>query len=127
MFCGHPTETLADHKKTLEMFKRFRRYAAYGTISGLEVANASIIDDTPLAHWAMENKMIYSNEGVRGDNKFWYNQNNPTLTLSERIRRQLEVYETAINMGWPMNQMTSSLKYMKSLLVQAKQNNFAYY
>ena len=127
MFCGHPIETLADHKKTLEMFKRFRRYAAYGTISGLEVANASIIDDTPLAHWAMENKMIYSNEGVRGDNKFWYNQNNPTLTLSERIRRQLEVYETAINMGWPMNQMTSSLKYMKSLLVQAKQNNFAYY
>ncbi len=127
MFCGHPTETLADHKKTLEMFKRFRRYAAYGTISGVEVANASIIDDTPLAHWAMEHKMIYSNEGVRGDNKFWYNQFNPTLTLSERIRRQLEVYETAINMGWPMNQMTSSLKYMKRLLVQAKENNFAYY
>ena len=71
--------------------------------------------------------MIYSNEGVRGDNKFWYNQFNPTLTLSERIRRQLEVYETAINMGWPMNQMTSSLKYMKRLLVQAKENNFAYY
>jgi len=127
MFCGHPTETLNDHKKTIEMFKRFKRYAAYGTISGLEVANASIIDDTPLAHWAMENRMVYSNEGVRGDNKFWYNQNNPTLTLSERIRRQLEVYETAIAMGWPMNQMTSSLKYMKSLLVQAKENNFLHY
>jgi len=127
MFCGHPTETLKDHKQTLEMFHRFRKYAVYGTISGVEVANASIIDDTPLAHWAMDNKMIYSNEGIRGDNKFWFNQKNPTLTLSERIRRQLEVYETGISLGWPMNQMSSSLKYMKSLLLQAKKDNFAYY
>jgi len=127
MFSGHPTETLGDHMKTLEMFKRFKRYAAYGTITGLSVQNASIIDDTPLAHWAMENRLEYNDTGVRGDNKFWYNHKNPTLTLSERIRRQLEVYETAIAMGWPVNSMTSSLKYMKILLTQAKKENFAYY
>ena len=48
MFVGHPTETLQDHLDTLEMLKRFRKYAVYGVISGLTVGHASIIDNTPL-------------------------------------------------------------------------------
>jgi hypothetical protein len=99
----------------------------YGTISGLEVGNAAIIDDTPLAHWAVENRIYYKADGVRGDNRMWFNPNNPTLTLSERMRRQLEIYDTAINNGWPINHVTGNLKYMKVLLTQAKANNFEYY
>ena len=127
MFSGHPTETLEDHNKTVEMLKRFKKYAVYGTISGLEVGNAAIIDDTPLAHWAVENRIYYKSDGVRGDNRLWYNPHNPTLTLSERIRRQLEIYDTAINYGWPINHVTGNLKYMKALLTQAKSTQFEYY
>ena len=127
MFSGHPTETLDDHHQTLEMLKRFKKYAVYGTISGLEVGNAAIIDDTPLAHWANENRLHYKSDGVRGDNRMWFNPHNPTLTLRERMRRQLEIYDTAINHGWPINHVTGNLKYMKVLLTQAKANNFEYY
>ena len=56
----------------------------------------------------------------------------PAVAIEGQLRfnttlRQLEVYETAIAMGWPVNSMTSSLKYMKILLTQAKKENFAYY
>ena len=127
MFSGHPTETIEDHNKTIEMLKRFKKYAVYGTISGLEVGNAAIIDDTPLAHWATENDIHYNLDGVRGDHRLWFNPHNPSLTLSERIRRQLEIYDTAINNGWPINHVTGNLKYMKALLSKAKSSNFQYY
>lgn len=127
MFSGHPTETIQDHRQTIEMLKRFKRYTVYGTITGLEVGNAAIIDDTPLAHWAMQNRIHYKADGVRGDNRLWFNPENPSLTLSERIRRQLEIYDVAINNGWPINHVTGNLKYMKALLGKAKSSNFQYY
>lgn len=127
LFSGHPTETKEDHDKTIDMLKKFKKYAVYGTISGLEVANAAILDNTPLAHWALENEVHYKMDGMRGDHRFWYNPKNPSLTLSERIRRQLEIYEVAIAYGWPINHITSNLKYMKALLQQAKAKNFEYY
>jgi radical SAM superfamily enzyme YgiQ (UPF0313 family) len=120
MFSGHPTETLDDHRKTLEMFKRFRKYAVYGTISGLECGSAAIIHDTPLAHWAVENKLNYDPNAIHGDNRLWYNPNNPTLTVKERVRRQLELYETAIENNWPINHVSANLRYMKALLKRAK-------
>lgn len=127
MFSGHPTESLADHEKTLEMFRRFKKYAVYGTISGLEVGSAAIIHNTPLAHWATENELHYDPNSVKGDNRLWFNPNNPTLTVRERVRRQLELYETAISEGWPINHVTNNLKYMKALLQRAKERNTNYF
>jgi len=121
MFSGHPTETLEDHEETIEMFKRFRKYAVYGTITGLEVGSGAIIHDTPLAHWATENELQYDPKSVKGDNRLWFNPKNPTLTVKERVRRQLELYETAISEGWPINYVTNNLRYMKALLEKAKQ------
>jgi hypothetical protein len=127
MFSGHPTETIGDHEETLVMFERFKKYAVYGTISGLEVGSAAIIHNTPLAHWAMENQLHYDPNSVKGDNRLWFNPNNPTLTVRERVRRQLELYETAINQGWPINHVTNNLRYMKALLEKAKERNTNYF
>ena len=57
----------------------------------------------------------------------WYNPNNPDLTVSERVRRQLEVYETAIDLNWPINHVSRNLNNMKATLLQAKQENFEYF
>jgi len=128
MFSGHPTETLEDHNQTLEMLKRFRRYVASGTISGLECGSAAIIADTPLSHWANENRVEYSDVKIKhkGDNRFWFNPANPTLTLKERVRRQLEIYETAINLGWPLQHIGSQLRYMRRLLLIEKDRDEKY-
>lgn len=126
LFAGHPTETLDDHEKTLAMLGKFRYFVASGTISGLDVNHASILEDTPLSHWAYENNMIFHQDHLKGDNKFWYNPNNKDLTLKERIRRQLEVYETAIELGYPVSNIADTLKYMKTLLVTAKKKNYQY-
>jgi hypothetical protein len=124
MFSGHPTETLEDHKKTLEMFKRFRPFVASGTITGLEVGSAAILEETPLSHWASEHGMIFDEEKLKGDVRFWYNPANPSLTLKERIRRQLEIYETAMSLDYPINYMERQLQYMKRLLITAKEKNY---
>ena len=124
MFSGHPTETLEDHNKTLEMFRRFRPFVASGTITGLEVGSASILEDTPLSHWASEHGMIFDEDHLKGDVKFWYNPANPSLTLKERIRRQLEIYETAISLGYPVNHVQRQLGYMKRLLITAKEKKY---
>lgn len=127
MFTGHPTETLEDHEKTLEMFQRFKSFIPYDTIAGLEVGSASILEDTPLSHWAFENKLILQNlNQTKGDNKFWFNPNNPSLTLKERIRRQLEIYELAVSLDWPINNISSHLLYMKRLLLTAREKNYQY-
>ena len=126
MFSGHPTETIEDHKKTLEMFKKFRPFVASGTITGLEIGSAAILEDTPLSHWASEHGMIFNEEQRKGDVRFWYNPSNPTLTLKERIRRQLELYETAISLGYPVNSVERPLQYMKRILITAKEKNYQY-
>ena len=124
---GHPTETLDDHQQTLQMFKRFRRYVATGTIVSFEVNNTSIIQDTPLSHWAFENDIVIDGKILRGDEKMWYNPNNPSLTLSERFRRQLEIYEVAMEQGWPLGYIKQKLNQMETLLSSAKQNAYQYY
>jgi len=127
MFSGHPTETLEDHEATLDMLRRFRYYVASGTITGLEVGSAAILEETPLAHWASENNVIYSKEFKRkGDNRFWFNPANPTLDLKERIRRQLEIFETALELGWPLNHVNTQLRYMQRILLTEKERNEKY-
>lgn len=128
MFSGHPTETLEDHNQTIEMLKRFRYYVASGTISGLQCGSAAIIADTPLAHWANENRVEYSDVKIKhkGDNRFWLNPANPTLTIKERVRRQLEIYETAIDLGWPLQHISSQLRYMRRLLLIEKEREDKY-
>jgi hypothetical protein len=127
MFTGHPTETLEDHNKTLEMFKRLRHFVNMGTISGIEVGSAAILEETPLSHWASENKLVFvNNEHVRGDDRFWFNPSNPSLTLKERIRRQLEIYELVLSLNYPINNISSGLLYMKRLLLNSKEKNYQY-
>lgn len=127
IMCGHPTETLEDHHHTLDMFKRFRRYVATGTIVSFEVNSTAINQDTPLAHWAFENNVILNNSILKGDEKMWYNPLNSQLTLSERFRRQIEIYETAMQYGWPLGYFKQKLNQMEVLLTSAKKNNYKFY
>jgi len=127
LMSGHPKETEQDHQDTLDMLKRFRRYVATGTIVSFEVSNTAINQDTPLAHWAFENDIRINNDILKGDEKMWYNPHNPTLTLSERFRRQIEIYEVANQHGWPLGYVKQKLNQMETLLISAKQNGYQYF
>lgn len=127
IMCGHPTETLSDHKETLQMLKRYRRYVATGTIVSFEVNSTSINQDTPLAHWAFDNQVVINDDVLHGDEKMWYNPNNPELTLRERFRRQIEIYEVAMQYGWPLGYFKQKLNQIETLLISAKQDSYQYF
>lgn len=126
MFSGHPTETLEDHKKTIEMLKKFKKFVVSNTIISISINSAAILEDTPLAHWATEHNIVFNKEHMKGDNRFWFNPDNPSLTLKERIRRQLELYEVAIALGYSVSNITNILQYMKRLLISSKEKKFQY-
>jgi hypothetical protein len=125
--CGHPKETMQDHQDTLDMLKKLRRYVATGTIVSLEVNSTAINQDTPLAHWAFANDIKVNNDLLKGDERMWFNPHNPVLTLSERARRQVQIYEVANQNGWPLGYVQQKLNAIEVLLSSAKQNSYAYF
>ena len=127
IMCGHPKETMQDHQDTLDMLKKLRRYVATGTIVSLEVNSTAINQDTPLAHWAFANDIKVNNDLLKGDERMWFNPHNPVLTLSERARRQVQIYEVANQNGWPLGYVQQKLNAIEVLLSSAKQNSYAYF
>jgi radical SAM superfamily enzyme YgiQ (UPF0313 family) len=109
MIVGYLTETLEDHEESIEMYKRWQKYVATGTIAGIDL-NTSLMffPGTPLS------KMIDSHEvnfptvefdatgNPRKNDMIWTSGLNPDLTFEERMRRRLEVNEMALKYKWPI-------------------------
>jgi uncharacterized radical SAM superfamily protein len=120
MFTGYITETIEDHLDNLKIFKRWQRYVADGTIIGVELgSNLLILPGAPVEQMidshGIEFMMNYNHEpGL----DLWWSSKNPDLTIRERVRRKLEVHETAIKYAWPVWRQASRLKELKQSIIK---------
>lgn len=124
MICGYPTETLDDHNKNLDSLQKYSRYAQQGVIELIRWGTTMhLIDDTPItsAEMLRDLDIILDTKGSLGFNSTynWISAKNPSLDLSERIRRRVEVHEHCVKYGYPQPRVRQELG---SLLTLAKQH-----
>jgi radical SAM superfamily enzyme YgiQ (UPF0313 family) len=78
-FTGYVSETEQDHAETLQMFKRWQKYVATGTIQGIETLNIlGILPGSPLNKIAKnENYLFLTDHNGITDRRAWINPANP--------------------------------------------------
>jgi radical SAM superfamily enzyme YgiQ (UPF0313 family) len=113
-FSCYPTETWQDFMDTVDMFIRYQKYCASGTVYKLTLG-------TPYTHhaqtplWNMQEQIGLTSE--KGSDILWQLNSNKELTFRERVRRRLILQEVATALKLPMsrnaaelNQLTDSLQ-----------------
>ena len=120
MFTGYVTETLEDHYDNLKIFQRWQRYVADGTINAVELGSSLVIlPGAPVERMVESHDIRFVHDTTGEANlKLWYSMANPELTLRERIRRKLEIHETAIRHHWPVWRQESRLNDLKQLILK---------
>lgn len=114
MLTGYVTESLDDHMETMNMFPRWQKYVASGTISGIDLGPTLIIlANTPLDHMREELGIKFLNN----DPKSWISTINPELNIKERIRRRIELHKHAIAYNWPIWRGKQRLESIKGFLL----------
>ena len=84
---GFPTETRTDFEDTLNMLTRYQRYVADGTIIGVNLGTTLSIEEGSPMFDAPETLKIIGINGNRPKGVDWKCEDNPELTLNERIMR----------------------------------------
>lgn len=122
MLVGYPTETIEDHQQNLLTLKKYQHYAQSGVIEMIVFGyTASVLEDTPLFYMQDELHIVPEFDSVsKFDSSNWVSLSNPTLTLKERIRRWVELTETATNLGYRMPRNQHYISRFVDLL-----NNFS--
>lgn len=101
MLVGYPTETLDDHELNLKYLKKYQKYAQAGIIKLIDFGvTVNILDDTPLFRQQQELEIVREYHGLDTIEANWISLKNPDLTLKERIRRWIELVETAFDLGY---------------------------
>jgi len=113
-FSCYPTETWQDFMDTVNMFIRYQKYCASGTVYKLTLG-------TPYTHhaqtplWNMQEEIGLTSK--KGSDILWQLNSNKELTFYERVRRRLILQEVATALRLPMsrnaaelNQLTDSLR-----------------
>lgn len=103
-FTGYVSETDEDHKETLQMFKRWQRFVASGTIQGIETLNIlSILPGAPLEQYAKDhNFQFLQDENGALNLRSWINPSMPNYDFKERVRRHISMVEEAMKYNWPL-------------------------
>ena len=116
MIVGHPEETLEDHKINIDRLHRYKIYSDMGVIFMIRWGTTMhIIKDTPL--YRDQLYQIEDAHHTESDTLYaWVNQDNPDLTLIERIRRRVELHEISFNLGYSQPNSRAELKKILSLL-----------
>ena len=124
MFTGYITETIEDHYENLRAFKRWQRYVADGTIIGVELGTSlMILPGAPVERMIESHglEFMMNNDQELGTD-LWWSSKNPELTISERVRRKLEVHETAIKYAWPVWRQASRLEELRQTILKNSLN-----
>ena len=109
-FSCYPTETWDDFLDTVDMFIRYQKYAASGTVYKITLGTPyTHHPDTPL--WVMQNSIGLTNEP--GSDILWSLETNPELTYYERVRRRLILQEVSIALRMPMSRSTAELNQLR--------------
>jgi len=122
MFTGYLSETIEDHQDTVDMFKRWQRYVASGTIIGVDLGLLLIIyPNTPLSRLIDQHEMMFAevpNYTGQLTGLFWKSDLNKNLDIRERIRRRIEINETAIKYNWPVWRGPGRLTDIKNMITE---------
>lgn len=102
---GYPTETFDDFRDTLDMFQRYTRYVADGTINGVMLGNGFFpLKDTPILE---ESNRLFVIEDL---NKRRWRNDNADLDYAEVVRRRIIAQRVVDNLGYPANYVFHELK-----------------
>jgi hypothetical protein len=119
MFPGYVTETVADHQATLDMFPRWQKYVASGTINGLELGTPLIVlENTPLSRRIEEYGLEFLHSDNIITNHYWQSRQNPGFDFVQRVHRQLELYEAAAQYHWPIWRFDARTIELKQSLLE---------
>ena len=103
MLIGYLTETEHDHQDTLNMFKRWQKYVATGTIKGVDLGKGLLfLPNTPLERMMDSHGVYFLEEDGKPHGDLWQCESNASLDVPERIRRRIETHEEAIKYNWPI-------------------------
>lgn len=100
MIVGYPTETLEDHQININGLEKYQHYAQAGVIDLITFGfTTSILEHTPLDRERIELEIVPEFDNFTNDAN-WVSLRNPTLTFKERVRRWVELTETADRLGY---------------------------
>jgi len=125
MICGYPTETIDDHHENLSALEKYHRYAQQGTIQLIRWGTTMhLFDDTPIVSDSMIQELgirVYSGPAAGLSSVYnWISEKNPELTLTERIRRRVEIHEQCVKYGYAQPRVRQELMAIKNLAKQSK-------
>jgi len=108
-FSCYPTETWQDFMDTVNMFVRYQKYCASGTVYKLTLGIPYTHHaQTPL--WNMQQDIGL--KSAPGSDILWLLDSNPELTFFERCRRRLILQEVATALRLPMSRNTPELNQL---------------
>jgi radical SAM superfamily enzyme YgiQ (UPF0313 family) len=115
MFTGHPQETSEDFQQSLDLLDRYQKYLIDDTIIGINFSGAySFIPGTP--DWEHREHTGIEVTGSDGDMRInWINKNNPTLTVKERVLRDLKFRQHAVQLRYGMPYNRRYIEYLKHI------------
>lgn len=110
-------ETIDHHNEYLDMFIRWRRYVANGVITSITIAPAlAVLKNTPILEDYHKDIKFYETENNVLREMLWRNELNPELTIHERYRRTLAIYQQALKYKWPVNEAQRKLLSLESII-----------
>jgi hypothetical protein len=113
-----PDETLAEHQEYRDMFAKWQRFVASGSIVACNITPSLLLfEDTPMAKeqhfdWSIS-KDAMQIAGTNAMQNFWVNPSNTDLNLKERMRRVLNLYKSALDNKWPIVNAETRLNDLK--------------
>ena len=105
LLSGYVTETLDDHKLQLEYLKKYQIYGLSRVIHAIniEVSGLLFFRDTPLMDMQNELEVTFPHWESSGNLEEWVSTANLELTPKERLRRSLEIMQTAYRLGYKVS------------------------
>jgi radical SAM superfamily enzyme YgiQ (UPF0313 family) len=123
-FSCYPTERWEDFLDTVNMFIRYQKYCASGTVYKLTLGTPyTHHPQTPL--WNMQEEIGL--ESKKGSDILWRLNKNKELTFVERVRRRLILQEVATALKLPMSRNTAELNQLANSLTLHNKDINAYF
>ena len=111
MLTGYPTETIDNHYENIKGLERYQKYIKSGTIELIRWGTTMhLMNDIPIT------KLVVAMSDLTDHNMYnWVYKGNPGLTLSERIRRRMELHFKSVDLGYPQPRLYKELLQLNNL------------
>jgi radical SAM superfamily enzyme YgiQ (UPF0313 family) len=115
LFTSYPTETATDFSETLKMLERYQHYLMDNTIVGLHYPGPfNLRPGTPVYKNRDQLGLVenYYPEYIGSEKLNWLCTQNPTLTVKERLSRDLQFRLRAVELRYPIQYPHRYLEYL---------------